>query len=549
MARRALLVCASAFVACVAFAATSWTSPVWAQGVAKSNEKGEPKKLVVQQTVEPSFRVEPIVHRFKGRRGEVIPFQFTLNSTTRPLDLELTPIELRQEESGVILFDGENPPSSAAKLLSPGKFVLEPGKPEIVKGEVTVPSVKTNFVSFGLLVRDRGLAPDFVPTKEGEKAATQAGIRFITQYVLRCDIEVESSIDGEVQKLKLEDGALRSVNGMPVATVFLSNPTDSAFEFQLRGSLDGEDETARKSKPFWFNLPARAAMPEPDKYLVRVLPRSRLRLEAPASLTGSTGKLNMSVAVAGARRDSIAATFDVTPKPGQFPALDASMARLEPQLSVSPPNLLLTQGKGGKQLVTLVFANATSEPRKIMLSSKDFAGEGLKHLRLPENAIVIPPHRSQSVRVSLKSDREAKGARYGYVNVTTENNQGEVASHELPVAIFFGQPENPLLEMGELEAVIEGEQISYQAAVKNVGTGFAPIHAELRVTDEGGRRAQAAAGFGRWLAPGESFVLTFNPEMPPTQGDCEAALQWQSFENVAPESRKKVFRFAASSAN
>lgn len=534
-------------LACAGLLGFTWVGGSLAQDKSKAAEApkaGETKKLVVQQSVEPSFRVEPIVHRFKGRRGEVIPFEFTLTSTNRPLDLEVMPIELRQEESGVILFDDNSPPTVEAKLLSSKAFTLEPGKSEVVKGEVTVPLVKTNYVSIGLLVKDKGQLPQYAPPQPGDAPKTQAGVRFVTQYVLRCDIEVESSIEGEAEKLKLENGALRPVDGMPVATVYLNNPTDSAFEFRVRGSLSGNDDASRKGKPFWFGMPSRANMEEPDRYLVRVLPKSRIRLEAPAALTSSAGQVNLNVAVAGARREALVANFDVTPKPGQFPALESSMARIEPEFSVSPPNILLSQGKGGKQMTTLVFANATSEPRKISFTSKSLDGEAMDQLRLPGEAIVIPPHRSQQVRVMLKTEREAKGARYGYVNVTSENNAGERSSHELPVAVFFGPPESPRLEMGELEASIDEDRVTYQATVKNVGTGFAPITARLRCTDESGRRAEVGAGFGRWLAPGESHVLSFTPEMKIVGGDCQAILTWQTFENQTPESRTKVFRFA-----
>ena len=140
--------------------------------------------VTFQQQVEPSFRAEPIVHRFKARRGEVIPFEFVLESTGKPLTLEIKPVNLRQEESGVIMHDEATPAPTGLKLSTPGQLVVDAGAKAVIKGELTVPLIKSNFHSYGLLVRDKGAAAKFEPNVDAQgRPLPQHGVRFMTQYL------------------------------------------------------------------------------------------------------------------------------------------------------------------------------------------------------------------------------------------------------------------------------------------------------------------------------------------------------------------------------
>jgi hypothetical protein len=42
---------------------------------------GGPRTLTLQESLEASFNIEPVVHRLNGRRGEVLPFSFLITST------------------------------------------------------------------------------------------------------------------------------------------------------------------------------------------------------------------------------------------------------------------------------------------------------------------------------------------------------------------------------------------------------------------------------------------------------------------------------------
>ncbi|MEM9645668.1 MAG: hypothetical protein AAF989_11810, partial [Planctomycetota bacterium] len=194
------------------------------------------KRVTLSKKVEPSFHIEPIVHRFEARRGAVIPFTFEIASTGKDMNVDVLPVRLRQEESGVILHDLSSPSPDEVKIDSPGTFTLRAGDKHHIEGTVTVPLARTNFLSYGILVRDKGFRGED-GAAAGEANSTMAEVNFVTQYVLRIDIETGVRDSSAMNLLKLERGELASELGMPLARVYLTNPTEFAFEFKVRGSI------------------------------------------------------------------------------------------------------------------------------------------------------------------------------------------------------------------------------------------------------------------------------------------------------------------------
>ncbi|MEM6364522.1 MAG: hypothetical protein AAF745_08850, partial [Planctomycetota bacterium] len=114
------------------------------------------QRISLTRSVEPSFRIEPVVQRYRGRRGERIPFKFELQSTGKAMQINIRAVALRQEETGIILHDHVSAPASGVEFTSPTEFDLAAGGKFEITGDVTVPLVKSNIMSFGILVRDEG---------------------------------------------------------------------------------------------------------------------------------------------------------------------------------------------------------------------------------------------------------------------------------------------------------------------------------------------------------------------------------------------------------
>ncbi|MCA9262100.1 MAG: hypothetical protein KDA61_22940, partial [Planctomycetales bacterium] len=201
---------------------------------AQQNEFAPP---TVTQRVQPSFRIEPIVHRFKARRGETLPFKFVVTSLGKPMHVRVQPVNLRQEETGVILHDEAGTPADAVRLFSDAEFRISPGGVEEIRGEVKVPLARSNYLSYGILVRELGAAPDF---KSTPSATTRADVQFVTQYVLRIDVETNVTSAGELDKLQLREVQVLGDDGLPVVQAYLDNPTDLAFECRVAADLSRE---------------------------------------------------------------------------------------------------------------------------------------------------------------------------------------------------------------------------------------------------------------------------------------------------------------------
>lgn len=285
------------------------------------------------------------------------------------MEVELKVVELRQEENGTILHHENGKPAAGVTFSSPVQFMLAAGDARKITGEVTVPAIKSNFHSFGILVRDKGQAPTFT-SPDKANATVQAGVHFVTQYILRCDIELGNSSENDMGKVELQDGGFRVRNGLPAARVWVNNPTANAFEFFVRGALQSENSAGRP-EVLQLGMASRASLAEPDKYLIRIMPNSRLLLEAPFSASLVPGPVALSFAVHNGRREVVRQEFPAQIAVEDFPALDVAAVRLNDAVVISPGQILLSRVKGGQRSVSLRLTNSSDVAQEVQLRMCD----------------------------------------------------------------------------------------------------------------------------------------------------------------------------------
>ena len=483
------------------------------------------KTVTLTQTVEPSFHIEPIVHRFQGRRGEVIPFSFEIASTGKSMDVMVAPINLQQEESGIILHDESSTPPKHIRFTSETQFKLAPGESKRIEGEVTIPLAKSNFLSFGVLVKDRGQ----LTAKENDvlnPQKTTAAVRFVTQYVLRIDIDTGVQEVGEMKKLVLETGTVRSVSGMPVTRVFLFNPTDFSVECWANATIgsNAPSQATSKAKPFHLGLPSRKDLLGDERYLVRVMPHSRVRLEAQVDALLSPGSQSIHVSLTNGRRQFVEQSFEINVQPGDFPALETQLAYVTEEISVQPAQIEIGRMSSNRRSCNLRFTNNSDETRNLKLALRDLQGGELAGIKLSDNTFEIKPGRTKTIRASLESDNSETSPQYGHVEIqlvdTTHNNQVK----HLPLSLLYSTPESSKLEYGELQSLEQDGHTSFQLQVTNRGVGFVPIDGRLQVASGNARALELADGYGAWLASGETRMLKFIPELPLAVGDYQLSL-------------------------
>lgn len=504
------------------------------------------KTVTLVQTVQPSFYIEPVVQRFEGRRGAVIPFEFLIASTGKQMDVVVRAVSLRQEESGIILHDPDRSPSDAIRFTTPTEFKLSRGESRPIRGEITVPLVKANFLSFGILVQDRGQmsAPDSADSR-ADKTDTKAGVRFVTQYVLRVDVETHQAAGSALGRLKLRDGAVVPADGFPLARAYVVNPTDYAFEFRVRGAVSCSGP-AIGFDPFRLSMPSRANLTPDERDLVRIMPHSRLRLEAPLTTPLFPGEHRLHVGVSNGRREMAGADFPIAVSAGDFPAAETMIACLGDAVSVSPAYIRLGNIEGTDRTTGLKFTNHSPSPQEISLDVQPLPGGSPPPIRLSSRSFVIRPGSSKYVRAMIRSQRDLEEARYGWVQARAVGQLGTEGKKSLPVALFYGPPEDTLLAHTALEFYLQDDLPAFRMTVKNESRGFVPVHAELEISDRIGRNARLTAGYGRWLIPGESAELRFVPEFTLVSGEYQLALVLRTFDERPPTTRTTLVRLSPS---
>jgi hypothetical protein len=498
---------------------------------------GGEKRVTLSQTVEPSFQIEPIVHRFEARRGTTIPFQFEIKSTGKAMNVTVMPVKLRQEVTGIILHDDMGIAPDELKFTSPTEFELAPGEAIHLTGEVTVPLAQSNYLSYGVLVRDNGYVADRTPDPTDPSRIT-AGVRFVTQYVLRIDIETGVKDVSEMNKLVFEHGNVVREAGMPIAKTFLVNPTDYAFECNVRGTI--ESDTTSRPKPFRMTLPSRVNLVDDEKYLVRIMPRSRVQVLAPVDDMLFPGKQSLRLEVTNGRRGLVDQTFAVNVGQGDFPALEVQQAYLDAEMSVHPAQIEVGSIAGASRSANLQFTNNSVSAKSIVATLVDLDGKPIDDVKLSSDAFDVRPGRTKTIRLSVPSSTHSDAMKYGELVLRVESENGAASEKAIPIAMMYGTPPTPDVVVGELLSVEKNGFTSFALTVENSGVGFVPVHADLEIADGSGRVMELADGFGKWLRPGEQRELVFAPTVSLPKGRYQVVLNLRTTDDQAPVTKTLI---------
>lgn len=504
------------------------------------------RRVSIEQRVEQAFRIEPVVQRFKGRRGEVIPFSFTVTSTGKTMQIDVSPIQLRQEESGIILHDEHSPPMEGVKFTTPTRFTLNAGETVELKGTVTIPLAKTNYLSFGLLVRDEGMVDE--PTEDDAIGGqTRAAIRYVTQYVLRVDVETGLTNLSSIEQMEIEDAQVVSHEGMPYIRAYVKNPSNFALECRVRAELSHKESAnaskSRSSDPIALFMPSRANLDDDEKYLVRMMPNARLRLEAPLETSLIDGRYDLNLMVSNGRRTMLERTFPQTLLVNSFRALDTRIANLGPGVTLEPAQIELGRVEGTQRMVTLEVKNNSVDDQLIHLVPRDHLGDPMSRLMLSSTKFELTAGRSKTIRALLRGVSK-ETSQWGTLDIIRRNlktpNDVESAT-SLPLELVHKQRPQLTVAAGPLQWANLTDGNAFVIEVANEGDGYAPIQGELLLgRDDGSRPHRLLDGFGRWLAPGQKRELQFHLPAEIDAGRYQIRLTVRSRDNLSVEEQVVV---------
>lgn len=501
-------------------------------GLPTRRAHAQPRSVTVRESFEPTFHIEPLVKRLSGRRGAVLPFEFEVEATNRDTEVEVALVTLRQEITGQVVHDEAREVNGSIQLLNPGRSKLPRNMPLKIAGVLRVPQGDANFYSYGILVRDIGNAPPPPPKLDSNgKPITSAGIYFITQYVLRVDLEVEGARGDTASELSIEDAKLTTSKGLPKVSVVIRNPSDTAFEYQVKSRL--KSSQSPNLKPVRMTMPVRAAMDNEERYLGRVLPKSSVRMEETVAEPLMTGKYQMEVDLLMHDRVVKQRTFTISADANDFPAQQAMLSRAGEDLYAAPVHLEFSQLRGGQRRLTMEFSNTSDKPREMELEAQTDRGTTMPGVSMTPSSFTLPPRGRRKVSITMHGKKEFQiPIEYGYIIVKNKSGDRDFSeSGRMPVALHFAEIPTPKLEMESLFWFEDEQASSFRTRVSNRGQYHAVLDAQLTIESESGQRMQIPAGFGRWIMPGQDVALEFRPESQLPPGNYRLTIELQNGPN------------------
>ncbi len=469
------------------------------------------RNITVQSNFNPAFQIEPLVQRISGRRGEILHFQFTLQTLNRDTDIEILKVGLRQDITGQVLQDERGGATNPIEIVGPSKVRLRRDIPYILEGILRVPDGDASFHSLGILVRDSGTKKDPAPEFDAQgKPVTKAGIRFVTNYVLRVDLDVSGARGEQAKTLVLEEARVTPFNGLPKISVVVRNPASTAFEYQMRTHLRSSPSD-RTFDELRMVMPVRATMENEERYVGRVLPGCRVRMEEmlPQHLLSGTYQLEAELLDGG--RVINRRTFEVAVNSEDFPAQEVKVKQVGGGLYITPAQLELSQSRGGQRRATIEFRNTSNQSKTISVASETLQGTPLSTVIVQPETFTLSAGRSRKISITLRSRSNFTSPfEFGFLQVKS-NDPTQQFSHSgaVPLAIILGQTSEPKVEMEPLRFVPDIKYPSFRSVVTNHGPGHLPLDARLLIASESEQRSALAGGFGKWLMPGESANLEF----------------------------------------
>lgn len=489
------------------------SSPILAQQAPPPKAPAAPapagKTVKITEQVAPAFSIDPIVNRIEARRGKVLTVEWKITSEGDPVQLEIRPVALTQDENGGIFPNSKVPPPEELQLISPPTVSVGKQESFTITAKLRVPDDNSTFHTFGVLVRDAGQLKD--KPNEAPQEGPRVRIKFITQYLLRADITVQGVRAESAAKLLVESAELVEVNGIPVARAYITNPTKGPIEFGARMQIRNSEESDERPT-FPLGMPVRANMELPDRYVARILAGARIKVESPLPKPIFPGQYYIETSLLNDNRVLLKSGFPVAVQDGQYPAQGIATVVAGPGILASPSQLELSLQRGGSRVESLTLTNDGDQPTVIDVIPETLEGQALEWAVVRPNQVTLPPGTSRKVSITLSAGTDTNSTKYGRLRIKT-TREGAEPTELAPVLIAgLGRTvTQPALEGGELVWDTEHGIPAFVTTIKNTGERHAAIEGMLTLGNEAGTTFELRGGFGKWVLPGETISLRFNP--------------------------------------
>ena len=511
-----------------------------------------------------AYTATPIVQKITARRGERIPFKFEIESLRPDVVATVVPISLRQDLNGSILADFDTAAPEAIRLDN-SSLKLELGKPVSLTGEIRLPTTKSAFHTFGLLIRDQPRA-----ALEAKQKSSKFGINFITQYILRVDVTIENGGFESIRKLEIESAEIVSVDGLPAARVVVSNPNPSSAEFELDTCLLNSQSLKSRDRVKLVS-PIRFNFAEPEKYLTRILPNAKIEMLAPWPKAVFAGEYTLNSRFLFHRRALANRENSLVVGERSFPGQEVFALKLSPEVHATPAQLAVGMKSPLRRYAKMTLHNDSDVPQTIKLrmvsphanhgatdKTNDAESEikekqtEIKWAIVRPSQVTIAPHRSRNIVVKLQNLADKQSNNFAFLEavVSSESKSSRAGEDNSIAAVtklpftFHGTGETKLrLQVGQVQLrqvglpirkskflntstqISKGETLpkvtphekpstAFEVAVTNHSDIPVPVFANLEFRDVANNLIRTKAGFGKLILPTETQTIEFEVEKP-----------------------------------
>ncbi len=455
--------------------------------------------------VSPTFKISPLVHSFEGRRGEVIPFSFSIESMGREASVSVRPVALTQEITGIILPRDELPGEEFITLNSPEFFELAPGESVTINGELRVPLADTSLFSCGLLVTDQGISDPNDVQAAGN--GSRVKVQFRTQYLCRCDVRIPGGRLANVRSVELKPIRIIQHRGWPMVHVYAHNPTSNAMEFELRCRF-GSNADVRRSRSFGLTMPVRASLDTNERYTAKILPGATVRLESVIPGSVFDGDYVLQTELIANRRTLAKKETALQIRDTSFPAQQIQIAELAHGLAMEPAQIELSASQNGTRMQTISLTNRSREVADVEFRIASADGRATNIVSLRPTRITIPANGSR--RVSISAHPSAyRGSTTFFRVETIVNGRSDQTSMPGLVAVVGRRSNGANISPGPMRMDDSSKGTEIIVPLTNSGDLHLPVSGQIVVMAENGTRHELLDGFGKWLLPGAKTELRF----------------------------------------
>lgn len=499
---------------------------------AAANQDGaNAQRVDIQETFQSAFLIEPLTQRLSGRTGSAHGFKFKVESANKETRIDILPVGLTQELSGRIVVDeSKEVSSSVLRMLTPSSMTLLPGVTSFIEGVVQIPRGDAEFYTLGLLIRETGQKADLKPTVDANgNAQTKAGLQFVTQYLLRIDLLVEGMRGDQAKQVAFDELKLSPLRGRPLLNLVASNPTASDIEYELRCRLR-RSTNDRSFQPLRLNMPIRGEMQTDEKFVGRLLPKSRVRMEGllPEAIASGDYEVDIDLLVSG--RSVKKQTLSLTVNAADFPAQDVIISQAAEGLMVAPAQIELAKTRGGVRRLMVHVTNNANDIKVIDLSAVDRVGQQLSSVSIQPSQLTLSPGSNRKLAITLLGNStHSAPVEYGSLRIVTKSGERDYSeSKELPMALIYKPTRATEVSVDPVVWDSDNERPRFRTLIRNTGESHLPVDARLSITGSSGFRGVLHGGFGKWLMPSESMWIDFVLEQPLTPGDYVLRFEMQT---------------------